>query len=192
MSDLHKHRREVARALANNRYEVSAEGIVFPTMGNALVAGVFDAEHRRGGDVIGQIGGFGPNIVPTEGLNKILTDVLATSYYVALFEGNVTPGATLTAATFTATTTECVAYDEATRVLFVKGAIAGGVVDNSASRAEFTMNAGKTIYGGALLSSSTKSGTTGSLLAAAKFSSSRAVIAADVLAVKYTLTLTSS
>ena len=65
-------------------------------------------------------------------------------------------------------------------------------MDNSASRAVFTMNATKTIYGGALLSVSTKSSTSGTLLAAARFSSSRAVVDDDELSVRYSLTLTSS
>lgn len=137
------------------------------------------------------------NIVPTEGLNYLLSAGVAggsqvSPWYVALFEGNYTPVAGLTAATFTAAATECTAYDEAARVAYVEGTPSGGVVDNSASRAVFTMNATKTIYGGALLSVSTKSSTSGTLLAAARFSSSRAVVDDDELSVRYSLTLTSS
>ena len=111
---------------------------------------------------------------------------------MALFEGNVTPGASLTAATFTATTTECTAYDEAARVAFNEGAAAAGVIDNAANRALFTMNATKTVYGGALLSASAKSATTGTLLAAARFATPRNVVDDDELSCRYTLTLTSA
>ena len=137
------------------------------------------------------------NIVTTEGLNYLLSVGLAggsqvSPWYIGLFEGNYTPVPGLTAATFTAAATECTAYDEAARVAYVEGTPSGGVIDNSASRAVFTMNATKTVYGGALLSVSTKSSTSGTCLAAARFSSSRAVVDDDELSVRYSLTLTSS
>lgn len=134
------------------------------------------------------------NIIPTEGLNHILSVVVAggtqvTTWYVAPFEGNYTPVLGLTAATFTAAATECTAYDESTRVAYVEATPSGGVISNSASKAVFTMNASKTLYGGALLSASAKSSTSGTCLAAARFSSSRAVVDDDEVAIKYTLTL---
>ena len=196
MTDLQKHRGEVLRALANHKYEINDEGGILIQAGmNVSPMGVFDVEHRRCGDLLARVAGA--NIVTTEGLNHILNVVLAgslqsLSWYMALFEGNVTPAATLTAATYTATTTECTAYDEATRVAFTPGASAAGVIDNAASRAVFTMNATKTVYGGGLLTASAKSATTGSLLAAARFSAPRNVAADDELSVKYTLTLTSA
>lgn len=196
MTDLQKHRGEVLRALANHKYDITDDGGILLGAGiNATPMGVFDVEHRRGGDLIARVAGS--NIIPTEGLNHILNVVLAgslqsLSWYVALFEGNVTPAATLTAATYTATTTECTAYAEATRVAFTPGEAAAGVIDNAASRAVFTMNATKTVYGGALLTASAKSAATGTLLAAARFSAARNVVALDELSVKYTLTLTSA
>ena len=137
------------------------------------------------------------NIVTTEGLNHILDVVLhngskVSPWYVALFEGNYTPVLGLTAATFTAAATECTAYDESNRVEYNEDAPAGGVISNATNRAVFTMNASKTIYGGALLSVATKSSTSGTCLAAARFSSSRAVVDDDELSVRYSLTLTSS
>lgn len=137
------------------------------------------------------------NIVTTEGLNHILDVVLhastqVTTWYIAPFEGNYTPVAGLTAATFTAAATECTAYDEATRVAYVEAAASGGVTTNAASRAVFTINASKTLYGAALLSASAKSSTSGVCLAAARFSSSRAVVDNDEVAVSYSLTLTST
>lgn len=137
------------------------------------------------------------NVVTTEGLNHILSVVLnngtkVSPWYVALFEGNYTPVAGLTAATFTSAATECTAYDEASRVEYNEDAPSGGVISNSTNRAVFTINASKTLYGGALLSVATKSSTSGVCLAAARFSSSRAVVDDDEISIRYTLTLTSS
>lgn len=196
MTDLMKHRGEVLRALANHKYDITDDGSILLGAGiNAIPMGVFDVDHRRGGDLIARVAGS--NIIPTEGLNHILSIVVAggsqvLTWYMALFEGNVTPGASLTAATFTATTTECTAYTESTRVAFQEGTPATGVIDNASNRAIFTMNATKTVYGGALLSASAKSATTGSLLAAARFATPRNVVAGDELSVRYTLTLTSA
>lgn len=76
-------------------------------------------EHVRGGVVIDRE--VVHNLVPTEGLNYILEAALRggaalSTWYIALFEGNYTPVAGVTAATFPAAATECTAYDQATRV----------------------------------------------------------------------------
>lgn len=133
----------------------------------------------------------------TEGRNHFLDVVLhgsaqVTTWYVAPFEGNYTPVAGLTAATFTAAATECTAYDESARVAYNEAAAAAGVTTNSANRAVFTMNASKTLYGAAIVSASAKSSTSGTLLAAARFSSSRAVVDDDEVAIAYSLTLTAT
>lgn len=190
-----KHRGEILRALRSHKYDITDNGGVLIAGMNVIPMGVYDTLHYRKGDLIGH--DLASNIVTTEGLNHFLAATVGgatqvSPWYVALFEGNVTPAASLTAATFTATTTECTAYDEATRVAYVEGSPASGAVDNGASRAEFTINATKTIYGGALLSVSTKSSTSGTLLSAARFASSRAVVDDDILSVKFTLTLTST
>lgn len=163
--------------------------------GDADLMGVYVLEHRRGGKLIGR--DTASNLIVTEGRNHILDVVLhgstqVTTWYVALFEGNYTPVAGLTAATFTSAATECTAYDEATRVPYVEAAASGGVTTNSASKAVFTINASKTIYGAALLSASAKSSTSGTCLAAARFSSSRAVVDDDEISLSYSITLTAS
>lgn len=196
MNDLMKHRGEILRALAHCKFEPTGDGGILIGAGiNAIPMGVFDVEHRREGDLLARVAGS--NIIPTEGLNHILSAVVAggsqvLTWYMALFEGNVTPGATMTAANFTSTATECTAYAETTRVAYQEGTPTGGVVDNASNRALFTMNATKTVYGGALLSASAKSATTGVLLAAARFATPRNVVADDELSVRYTLTLTSA
>lgn len=137
------------------------------------------------------------NIIPTEGLNHILSVIgnagtQVTTWYLGLFEANYTPIAADTAATFPASSTECTAYTESVRQTWVEAAPSGGAITNSASKAEFTMNATKTLYGAFLTSSSVKSGTTGTLLSAAKFSASKAVDSGDIARITASLTLTSS
>lgn len=191
-AELQRHRGEFARRIRNRQYERTPTGIFFPKA-RAFIGGAM--EHTLNGRDL-QID---PNIIPTQGLNHIL-DVVAhgttavNPWYVGLFEANVTPGASLTGATFDSVCTEFTDYDEATRVAYVEAAASGGVISNSASRAVFTVNASATVYGGALLSASAKNAAGGSdvCLAAVKFASSRAVVSTDELAVRYTLTLTSS
>lgn len=192
MNDLMRHRGEFARAIANKKFELTEDGILFPAQ-KVLVAGAM------GSSLNGGPWDMGPNIIPTAGLNLLLDQLVGGAaqvnpWYVALFSGNITPAATLTGPTFVATATEFIGYNEATRVAFVEAAAAAGVVDNAASRAVFTINATATIYGGALLSASAKSsaGAGDKILACARFATSRAVVAADELAVKYTLTATST
>lgn len=136
------------------------------------------------------------NLIPTEGLNYMLGATLTgvtqiSSWYIALFEGDYTPVAGVTAATFPAAATESTAYTEATRVAWTPGSISAGSVSNTASKAVFTINATKTIYGIAQTSVSTKSATTGVLMSVARFATSKAVVATDVLNVTSTLSATS-
>lgn len=137
------------------------------------------------------------NLVPTEGLNHFASVLFKggtpnATWYVGLFEGNYTPIAGATAATIAAASTETTAYDEATRVEWVEGTVASGALDNTASKAEFTFNANKTIYGGFLVSSSTKAGTTGVLASLVRFSSPKTPEAGAVLRVTAGLAFTSA
>lgn len=153
------------------------------------VGGKFQIEHRRAGETIDveEV----DNLVTNEGLNKLL-DVMfngatqITTWYLGVFEGNYTPVATVTAATITANSTESTAYDAATRPEYVEAAAASQSITNSANRASFVFNATKTIYGAFLVSASSKSATTGTLFSAARFSTSKAVVATDELLLTYT------
>lgn len=170
-------------------YEKSAGGILMPKAG-IVTGGVFQIDHVRNGEVIDSWEEH--NLVVNEGLNKLL-DVMfggssqITTWYVGLFEGNYTPVATVTAATITAASTECTAYDETTRQEYVEAAAASQSITNAASRATFTFNATKTIYGAFLVSAAAKSATTGTLFSAARFGSSKSVVAADQLLLTYAL-----
>jgi hypothetical protein len=130
-------------------YETTAGGILMPQQG-LLVGGIFSGEHIRKGEVIDAWEDH--NLVVNEGLNSLLGimfhgDTQITTWYMGVFEGNYTPVATVTAATITAASTESTAYDEATRQAYDEAAAASQSITNSASRATFTFNATKTIYG---------------------------------------------
>lgn len=136
------------------------------------------------------------NLMPTEGLDHILSVAMkggsqVPTWYIGLFEGNYTPVATDTAATLPGLATESTAYDEATRVAWNEGSIVTGALSNSASKAEFTANAVKTIYGGFISSNQTKGSTTGVLLSVVRFGSPKTLEAGSVLRVTAGFTLTS-
>lgn len=155
-----------------------------------------DGLEQRGDSVVLSIEDAS-NLIPTEGLNYMLGAALtgvaqSASWFIALFEGNYTPVAGVTAATFPAAATESTAYNETTRVAWVPGAIAAGSVSNTASKAVFTMNATKSIYGIAQTSISAKSGVTGTLVSVAQFSAVKNVVATDVLNVTSTISATST
>ena len=194
--DLLKHSREFAAALRNHQYEVSDAGIHFPKQ-NAIAFG------RYTHDVNGLDVREDDNIVVTEGLTHMLDVVLhgttaVATWYFGLCSANVTPVSTWTAANFTANATEIVSgtegYSEATRQAFVEAAASAGSINNTASKAAFTIATATsiTVWGAGLLSSSTKGGTTGTLMSAAKFSSARTLYDTDVFNLGYTLSLTSS
>jgi len=154
-----------------------------------------DGLEKRGDKVVLSVEDV-TNLIPTEGLNYMLGTALTgvaqlAAWYIAIFEGNYTPVSTITAATFPANATESTAYNETTRVAWTPGVIAAGSVDNSASKAVFTINATKTIYGIGQLSVSTKSATTGTLISCALFSAAKAVVATDILNVTSTISATS-
>lgn len=147
-------------------------------------------EHIRGGAVLSRE--VVHNLTPIEGLNHIASVVAkgaaqVPTWYIGLFEGNYTPIPGDTAAGFPAAAVETTTYAPSTRVEFNEGAVTGGVVDNTANRAEFTFTTGKTIYGAFMSSGQAKGSVTGVLISAARFGSPKAVLADDVLRVTASL-----
>jgi hypothetical protein len=137
------------------------------------------------------------NLVTNQGKNANLNIMfhgatqIATWYFV-LFENDYTP---LVADTYAVPGyTETTAYTEATRPEFVESASTAQSLDNSASKATFTFNATKTIYGGGLVGGGTAATTKGNvagggtLYSAAKFAESKSVVSTDILKVWVTLT----
>jgi len=115
-----------------------------------------------------------------------------TTWYVAIFESDTTPAAGTTYAV--PVYTESTAYTEGARQAYVEAAASSKVTTNSASKATFTMNATKTIYGAALVGGGTDATDNtdvaggGTLYCAAKFTSSKSVENGDVLKVTITIT----
>jgi len=137
------------------------------------------------------------NLVPIEGLNHILgvefkSVTQVATWYLAIFEGNYNPTSADTAAAIVSGATECTAYVESTRVALVPGTIAGGAFDNVASKAVFTMNATKTVYGCFLTSAPAKSATTGVLTSSVRFGTAKSLAATDILQITAGMTATST
>lgn len=195
MNDLIKHGRELLRALRNRHYEKADNGLFFPRqhiqVGGYFTGWVnedeqFDVDH---------------NLVPSEGIVYLLTTgylngAPASALYLAPFAGNITPSGTITAANFAATATEFTAYDETTRVQWQADAVSGSSTANATTKASFTMSAGvanQTLYGAGLLSASAKSSTSGTCMAATRFSTPKTGLnAGDVLNVQYTVSMSST
>ena len=170
-------------------------GVLMPVDAGLLMGGIWHGQHIRDGEIIDEW--EDKNLIVDEGLNNILDVYLhgstqTTTWYIGVFEGNYTPVAGVTAATITAASTECTAYDEAARVAYNEAAASSKSTTNSANKAQFTFNATKTIYGAFLASASAKSATTGVLFSAAKFGTSKSVVAADQLLLTYTINAASS
>jgi hypothetical protein len=108
------------------------------------------------------------NLVTTEGLNDSLDKHLKGSGYTAAWYVGLTGASPSVAAGDTLAShagwSEVTAYDEATRPALTLGSVAAGSVDNSASKARFTVSADGTAIGGAFIASdATKGGTSGVL-----------------------------
>lgn len=190
--DLAKHAGEFRRYVANNKFEETAEGLLFPHA-KATIAGVFNH------NVNGQDEREDHNLVTAEGILNILDTVYhgatqVPTWYLSIFSGNVSPSSSWTAANYASNATEITTdYNEASRPAFNEAAASAGATTNSANKAAFTVGAATiTIWGAALLSVATKGGTTGILNSAAKFSTSRTLYITDVFNLGYTLTLTSA
>ncbi len=114
------------------------------------------------------------NLVVNVGLDDSLDEYFKGSAYTAAHYCGLTDGTPTVAAADTmgshAGWTEVVAYSETTREAMVWGAVASQSVDNSGSKASYSINANSTTIGGAFISTDdTKSGTTGILYGGGAF-----------------------
>lgn len=161
--------REVLRNLANRRYEVDDSGLLMP--GDFRIGWEGKGFVRVNGEFAGEFTNSGT----IEGWNYILEAAIRggtaySSWYTGPFSGNVTPGTSLTAATFHSTCTELsTAYAEAARPAYTTVAAASASVTNSAAAATITVASGQSnvlVRGAGILSVSTKQSTSGKLLSA--------------------------
>ena len=126
------------------------------------------------------------NTFVNSGLNYLLDSGFGGTEYLGL-KGSGTPNAADTMASH-ATWSEITAYTEGTRPTYSHAAAASQAVTNSASKATFSINATTTVYGIFCTTNSTKGGTTGTLISATDFASSKGADSGDTLEVTYTVT----
>lgn len=134
------------------------------------------------------------NLVTTEGLNDSLDKHLKGSNYSAAWYLGLTGASPVFAAGDTMAShagwTEVTAYSESTRPALVFGSVAAGSVDNSASKASYTVNADNTQIGGAFtVSNNGKGGISGILYGGGAFAGGNKTLSnGDTLNVTITCT----
>ena len=128
------------------------------------------------------------NTFVNAGLNYLLDSGFSGTEYLGL-KGSGTPNAADTMASHS-TWSEVAAYTESTRPAYSHASAASQAITNSASKASFSINATTTIYGIFCVTNSTKSGTTGTLISATDFASSKSADNGDTLEVTYTVSAT--
>lgn len=130
--------------------------------------------------------------VVTEGLNDSLDKHFKASAYTASWFVGLTTGSPTFANPDTMAShsgwTEFTGYSESNRQALTLGSVSGGSVNNSASRAVFTMNTTGTVGGAFVTTSNTKGGSTGLLYGGGSFTGNRSVLSGDTLSVTVTLT----
>lgn len=133
------------------------------------------------------------NLVTTAGLNDSLTEQFKASAYTAAWYVGLTTGSPTFAAADTMGShsgwTESTAYSESVRQTLTLGSVASGSVDNTASKATFSIDTSATVGGSFLTTVSTKSGTTGTLYGGGAFGGgNRSLQNGDSLSIAVTLT----
>lgn len=188
-------RAELARDVRAERFDITPEGIYFPSNG-INVNGEYFAR-VNGGDWEKE----GDNLVVTEGLVHILNVALGATakpagYFLAIFSGSTAPAANWTAASFAAVANEIVSQTEghtgATRPAWTPGTATTGSIDNLASAAQLTIATASqlNVTGAALLTSSQRGGTTGTLVSASAFAAPRVFQNGDLYELGYRLNAT--
>lgn len=171
--------------------------------GGIALHGHVYTKHYRDGKLIHDCD-QGGNTFTTEGMARILNIVFRAqateaAIYCGIFKNNVTPAVGDTAAAklgAAGTYGECqdADYDSpaTNKPAYTMASTSSAVATNTASPASFTIAGSITVYGAFLSTVAAKTGTTGTLFCAKAFTTARAVIDNDVLAVTYVLTLTTS
>lgn len=137
------------------------------------------------------------NLVTNVGLNDNLDKYLKGSAYTAAFYVGLTDGTPTTAAADTMAShagwAEVTAYSESVRQTLTLGTVASQSVDNSASKASFSINGTATVGGAFIVTDNTKSGTTGVLYGVGAFTGGdKSVSNGDTLNVTVTCTAASA
>lgn len=134
------------------------------------------------------------NLVTTAGHNDNLTQYFKGSSYTAAWYVGLTDGTPSFNAADTMSShagwSEVTGYSESVRQTLTLGTASSGSIDNSASKATFSINATVTVGGAFAVTDSTKGGTTGTLYGGGAFSADRSAVSGDTITV--TITLSSS
>lgn len=123
-----------------------------------LISSLWEVEVLRDNKVIDY--SLTENVCTTEGIDYLLDvmfggTVATNPWYICPFEDDYTP--LITNVYATPGYTESAAYSEGTRQAYIESAASSRSINNIGNEAVFSINATKTIYGGGLVSVSTKS-----------------------------------
>ncbi len=137
------------------------------------------------------------NLITNVGLNDVLNQYLKGSAYTAAFYVGLTDGTPTTAAADTMSShagwTEIADYSESVRQTLTLGTVASQSVDNSASKAAYSINGTATVGGAFIVTDSTKSGSSGTLYGVGAFTGGdKSVSSGDTLNVTVTCTSASA
>jgi hypothetical protein len=131
------------------------------------------------------------NLVTNAGRNDVLTQYFKGSAYTAAWYVGLKGAGTAAAADTMGSHggwSEVTGYSESVRQTLTLGSVSSQSVNNSASKAHFSINATVTIAGAFVTTDNTKSGTTGTLYSAGDFAASRSAASGDTMDVTVTLT----
>lgn len=187
---MRKHFKEFQGAAMNpENYEISPGGIHFLKQ-DVFFRGIY-CDWINGEPV-----GMSDNLIPDEGKLAALNILFgatakAAAYYLALYAGAVDPASGWTASNFASTATENTStsegYSGSNRPEWVDGTAAANAISNSASKASYSIVASSTINinGVAMLSVATRGATTGHLMSATRFGSTRQLANGDTYQLAY-------
>ena len=141
------------------------------------------------------------NLITDQGLAHILNVALGTTpkptgYYLALFSAAATPQSSWTAASFASTASEIVSmtegYSDATRPKWNPTNATTNSIDNMTTVAKVTMKTASqlTVQGAAMLTNSSRGGTSGVLISATKYAAPRVFQNDDTYEIGYRISLT--
>ena len=189
-------KKELAKAIHNENFDVTESGLYFPTQSVGVKGEYFD--RINDGEWMQT-----QNLITKEGLVDVLNTYFINSkakqagFYLALFSGATAPAANWTAANFATVANEITSltegYTSATRPQFnPTSATDQTYIDNLANTARLTIATSSqlNVTGTALLTNSARGGTTGVLISATKYAAARTFQNGDTYDVGYRFALT--
>ena len=188
--------KDLENDLKAENYQMTEQGIYFPKQGILAQGEYFD--RINGGEWQTT-----HNLVVNEGLAHLLNVAMGTTakpagYYLALFSGATAPAANWTAANFSSVAAEIVSmtegYTNATRPQWTPKNTSTNSIDNFNAVAKVTIATSSqlTVTGAAMLTNSTKGGTTGTLISASKYAAARVFQDGDEYEIGYRLSFTAA